>query len=79
MADYPTGVARVESGDCPLGAFTPMGCMFCPYGHALECHYPYECEEAACSHYQEQMAAEPELYPPEIIEEVSDVSEGDCC
>lgn len=29
-----------------------MSCMFCPYGHMLECHYPMTCEEAECDHYQ---------------------------
>jgi hypothetical protein len=28
----------------------PMQAFFCPFGHMLECHYPYECQQAACSH-----------------------------
>ena len=48
------GLARVEGGDCPMGAFTPIGCLCCPYGHMTDCHYPYKCEEAECSHWQEE-------------------------
>lgn len=55
---FPTGVGRIVRGECPCGAFTPMACMFCPYGHMLECHYPYTCEEVECSHYQQEMEAE---------------------
>ena len=62
---FPTGVGRVTRGECPIGAFSPMGCMFCSYGHMLECHHPMTCEEAECSHYQAEMAAEAELYPGE--------------
>lgn len=28
----------------------PMGAFFCSCGHMLECHIPYTCTEAACSH-----------------------------
>ena len=31
---------------------TPAACMVCPTGHMTECHYPYSCWEAECSHYQ---------------------------
>lgn len=55
---YRSGIERVEAADCPQGALTPMGCMFCPYGHMLECHYPHTCEEAECSHYEREMMAE---------------------
>jgi hypothetical protein len=27
-----------------------MRCFWCKHGHPLECHYPYTCREAACSH-----------------------------
>jgi len=57
------GIAKITNGECPTGAFSPMACMFCPYGHMLECHFPYSCEEAECSHYQEGLEAEPGLYP----------------
>jgi hypothetical protein len=36
----------------------PAACMFCPMGHMTECHYPYSCEEAQCSHYQSAREAE---------------------
>ncbi|MBU1067857.1 hypothetical protein KKE60_08725, partial [Patescibacteria group bacterium] len=35
-----------------------MACMFCQYGHLLECHHPYNCEEANCEHYQAAMEHE---------------------
>ena len=47
---YPTGVDVIQSGRCPIGAFSPMACMFCQCGHMLECHYPYDCETAQCAH-----------------------------
>jgi len=28
----------------------PFNCIFCPYGHMTECHYPLDCEQANCSH-----------------------------
>ena len=56
---FPTGVGRITRGECPVGAFTPMGCMFCEYGHMLECHHPMTCEEAECSHYEQEMEEEP--------------------
>lgn len=49
------GVWRTQNGKCPRGDLTPMACMFCPYGHMLECHHPYTCEEAECSHYRAEM------------------------
>ena len=33
----------------------PMRCMFCPYGHMLDCHHPFTCDEAECSHYSEDI------------------------
>jgi hypothetical protein len=48
---FPTGVGRVERGECPIGGLNPMACMTCSYGHMLECHYPHTCEEVECSHY----------------------------
>lgn len=39
---------------CP----NPMAQMFCPYGHMTECHYPYTCDEAECSHYETALAAD---------------------
>jgi len=26
-------------------------CMFCSYGHMLECHHPYTCNSEYCHHY----------------------------
>ena len=49
---FPAGVDRIQRGECPHEGLTPMACMFCVYGHMLECHHPYTCEEAKCSHYQ---------------------------
>ncbi len=57
---FPTGIGRIEGGECEAGALNPMACMFCPYDHMLECHYPYTCEEAECSHYEQEMEAEDE-------------------
>ncbi len=31
-----------------------MKCMFCPYGHITECHYPYNCNSEFCNHYPEE-------------------------
>ena len=51
---------------CPArdnARMTPMTCMFCPYGHMTECHFPYTCEEANCSPYHQNI--ENELYGDE--------------
>jgi len=53
---FPTGIGKIERGECELGARSPMACMFCTFGHMLECHYPHTCEEARCSHYEEASA-----------------------
>ncbi len=53
MTAYPRGVKLIQSGQCPAGAVSPMACMFCMTGHMLECHYPYDCETAQCSHLAE--------------------------
>jgi hypothetical protein len=52
---FPTGTGKIERDECEMGAISPVSCMFCPYGHMLECHYPFTCDEAECSHYQEEM------------------------
>ena len=52
------GATKTMQGDCPLGGSSPIACMFCQYGHMTDCHYPRTCEEAECSHYQEEMAGE---------------------
>lgn len=52
------GITKIANGECPTDALSPMACNFCPYGHMLDCHYPQTCEEAKCSHYQQEMEAE---------------------
>lgn len=52
------GATWTLSGECPMGGWNPMACMFCPYGHMTDCHHPQTCEEANCSHYQAELAAE---------------------
>jgi len=49
---YPAGVDLIRDRKCPRGAVSPMACMFCPTGHMLECHYPYDCISAECSHLE---------------------------
>lgn len=29
---------------------SPVAAFFCSVGHMLECHYPYDCVTAGCSH-----------------------------
>ncbi len=36
----------------------PMQAMFCEFGHLTECHFPRDCEEANCSHYQREEVEE---------------------
>ena len=60
MEEKKSGLEKVLSGECPLGNVNPMACMFCPYGHLSECHYPFTCDEIDCSHYQ-QLLEEEEL------------------
>ena len=31
-----------------------MACMFCSYGHIMECHHPYTCDSQYCNHYKFQ-------------------------
>jgi len=52
------GAVKTAAGQCPLGRANAMACMFCSFGHMTCCHYPQTCEEAKCSHYQQQIAAE---------------------
>jgi hypothetical protein len=52
------GVVKIATGQCPMGGVTSMSCMFCPYGHMTECHYPQTCDEAQCSHYEAELRAE---------------------
>jgi len=57
---FPTGIGRIERGECQAGGLNPIACTFCPYGHMLECHWPYTCDKVECSHYQQQMETEDE-------------------
>lgn len=36
----------------------PMQAFFCMTGHLTECHYPYTCQQAECSHYLAELEAE---------------------
>jgi len=55
---HATGIGRIDRGECPLHATSPVACTFCSFGHMLECHYPKTCEEAECSHWQESQLEE---------------------
>jgi len=48
---YTPGIDLINRRECPRGATSPMACMFCFCGHMTECHYPYPCDQAFCSHY----------------------------
>jgi len=42
-----------------IGTDVPRArCMYCSYGHMLECHYPLTCDEAECDHYMSEMEEE---------------------
>lgn len=60
-ARFPSGLTRIERGECPYGAFSPMACMACPEGHMLECHAGQTCDEAECNHWQAELEAEGEV------------------
>lgn len=53
-----TGIGRIQRGECPVDCRTTIACMLCPYGHMLECHHPYTCEEAECGHWQSEREME---------------------
>lgn len=57
---YRRGVDVIMAGECPLGQLSPFACMWCLQGHAMECHYPMDCEAANCGHYQQDQAFEEE-------------------
>lgn len=44
--NYP---APIQNPACKCKSSSMMA-FFCHCGHMLECHFPYTCEEAACSH-----------------------------
>jgi len=49
---YQEGIKLIDLGLCPTHY---NNCMFCEFGHLTECHHPMNCEEAQCSHYQDDM------------------------
>ncbi len=53
---HPTGIGRIDRGQCPRGAVSPLVCILCEFGHMLDCHYPLTCQEAECSHYKAEVA-----------------------
>lgn len=55
---FPTGIGKIDRGECERGALNPIACMFCTCGHMLECHYPHTCDEVKCSHYEQAMETE---------------------
>jgi len=55
------GATKTLTGTCLIGGASPMACMFCQYGHMTHCHYPLDCEEANCGHYQAYLEAEGEV------------------
>ena len=61
MSDYPWGAELTMAGKCPVGGQNPAACMLCEYGHMLECHYPMNCYEANCYHYQRALEEAGEL------------------
>ncbi|MDD5010462.1 MAG: hypothetical protein PHC68_18940 [Syntrophorhabdaceae bacterium] len=51
---FPSGLAKIAAGECPINAKSAMACTFCHFGHLLECHHPMTCEQAQCSHCQRE-------------------------
>jgi hypothetical protein len=51
LAKYPSGIGKLDRGECPMGCDQPLACQMCHRGHLSECHYPQTCEVARCSHY----------------------------
>lgn len=49
---FEPGMAKIAAGECPLNAKSAMACTFCMKGHMLSCHWPMNCEESKCDHYQ---------------------------
>ncbi len=52
LGKYVPGVLKVRFGRCDLKALNELACMFCQFGHMLECHYPDDCIKAKCSHLE---------------------------
>ena len=58
--NYPAGIDLIDACECPRKLKAPVACVFCLYGHILECHYPKTCEEAKCWHLERYREAEEE-------------------
>ncbi len=52
LGKYAPGILKIRFSRCPLHAINEMACMFCDFGHLLECHYPKNCWDANCSHLE---------------------------
>lgn len=59
---FPAGTDLITAGLCPIKTerTLPMACLFCEFGHLMECHYPARCADARCSHYEMQQALDRE-------------------
>lgn len=57
-SDHPTGIGRIERGECPTDGRNAIACQFCLYGHMLHCHHPHTCRQAECGHYLAETEAE---------------------
>lgn len=44
----------------------PMKAFWCTTGHMLECHYPYDCQQAACSHLRKYDFTEQDIAHLEV-------------
>lgn len=44
----------------------PMKAFWCQTGHMLECHYPYDCQTAACSHLRRYDFTEQDIAYAEV-------------
>ncbi len=57
LGTYEPGFIKIKEGYCPVNATQPTACMFCQYGHLMECHHPMTCEQTKtskvkCSHLE---------------------------
>jgi len=54
ISGKPSGIGKIDRGECERGAINAIACNLCPFGHMLECHYPLTCDEAECGHYDSE-------------------------
>lgn len=52
IGKYPPGFLKIRHERCELKAAHEGACMFCQFGHIMECHYKMRCDEAMCSHME---------------------------